>query len=106
MLDKAITLVQIKSIVYYFKLTNTRRLSKEGLELVVWNSLIFKIVQTKVVYKGDSWEILYSYRYFMASNILDNKITSTNLDFSLFTSIFLKDIGFDPIKYRIFYCNS
>ena len=50
--------------------------------------------------------MLYSYRYFTASNILDNKITLTNLNFSLFTSVFLEDIGFNPIKYGIFYCNS
>ena len=50
--------------------------------------------------------MLYSYRYFTASNTPDNKIILTNLDFNLFTSIFLKDIGFNPIKYRIFYCNS
>jgi len=35
----------------------------------------------------------------MASSILDNKITLTNLDFGLFTSILLKDIGFNSIKY-------
>ena len=74
--------------------------------MVTQNSLIFGIVQTKVIYKGDGWEILYSYRYFTASNTPDNKIILTNLDFNLFTSIFLKDIGFNPIKYRIFYCNS
>jgi hypothetical protein len=50
--------------------------------------------------------MLYSYRYFTAGSILDNKITSTNLDFSLFTSVLLKDIGFNPIKYGIFYYNS
>ena len=50
--------------------------------------------------------MLYSYRYFMAGSTPDNKITSTNLDFSLFTGILLEDIGFDPIKYGIFYCNS
>ena len=50
--------------------------------------------------------MLYSYRYFTAGNILDDKITLTNLNFSLFTSILLKNIGFNPIKYRIFYCNS
>ena len=50
--------------------------------------------------------MLYSYRYFTAGNTLDNKITSTNLNFSLFTSVLLKDIGFNPIKYRIFYYNS
>jgi hypothetical protein len=37
--------------------------------------------------------MLYSYRYFMASSILDNKITLTNLDFSLFTSVLLEDIS-------------
>ena len=45
-------------------------------------------------------------KYFIASNTLDNKIILTDLDFSLFTSVLLKDIGFNPIKYRIFYCNS
>ena len=50
--------------------------------------------------------MLYSYRYFTASNILDNKIILTNLDFSLFTGVLLADIGFNPIKYRIFYCNN
>ena len=50
--------------------------------------------------------MLYGYRYFIASSILDNKITSTNLDFSLFTSILLEDISFNPTKYRIFYYNS
>jgi hypothetical protein len=50
--------------------------------------------------------MLCGYRYFTASSIPDNKITSTNLDFSLFTSVLLEDIGFNPIKYRIFYCNS
>ena len=50
--------------------------------------------------------MLYSYRYFTASSILDNKIILTNLDFSLFTSILLKDINFNPIKYGIFYYNS
>ena len=63
-------------------------------------------MQTKVVYKGDGWEILYNYRYFTASNILDNKIILTDLDFSLFTSVLLEDISFDPIKYKIFYYNS
>jgi hypothetical protein len=91
---------------YRLKSTNTRQLSKEGLELVAWNSLIFGTVQTKIVYKGDSQEMLYSYRYFTAGSILDDKITLTNLDFSLFTSVLLKDISFNPIKYRIFYYNS
>ena len=50
--------------------------------------------------------MLYSYRYFTASSILDNKITLTNLDFSLFTSVLLEDISFNPIKYGIFYYNS
>ena len=50
--------------------------------------------------------MLYSCRYFIASSILDNKITSTDLDFSLFTSVLLEDIGFNPTKYGIFYCNS
>ena len=50
--------------------------------------------------------MLYSYRYFTAGSILDNKITLTNLDFSLFTGVLLKDISFNPIKYRIFYYNS
>jgi hypothetical protein len=50
--------------------------------------------------------MLYSYRYFTASSILDNKIISTDLDFSLFTGVLLEDIGFDFIKYRIFYYNS
>jgi hypothetical protein len=50
--------------------------------------------------------MLYSYRYFIASSILDNKIMSTDLDFNLFTSVLLKDISFNPIKYRIFYYNS
>ena len=50
--------------------------------------------------------MLYSYRYFTASSTLDNKITSTNLDFSLFTSVLLEDISFNPTKYRIFYYNS
>ena len=63
-------------------------------------------MQTKVIYKGNGWEILYSHRYFTAGSILDNKIILTNLDFSLFTSVLLKDIGFNPIKYGIFYCNS
>ena len=53
MLNKAITLIQIESVVYCLKLTNTRQLSKEGLELVAWNSLIFKIIQTEVVCKGN-----------------------------------------------------
>ena len=88
------------------KLTNTRQPSKEGLELVAWNSLIFKTVQTEVVYKGNGQEILYSYKYFTASSIPDNKITLTDLDFSLFTSILLEDISFNPTKYGIFYCNS
>ena len=105
-LDKATTLVQIESVAHCLKLTNTRRLSKEGLELVAQNSLIFKIVQTKVVCKGDGREILYSYRYFTASSTPDDKITLTDLDFSLFTSVLLEDIGFDPTKYKIFYCNS
>ena len=64
------------------------------------------MVQTKVVYKGDSREMLYSYRYFIAGSIPDNKITLTDLDFSLFTGVLLEDIGFDPIKHGIFYCNS
>ena len=63
-------------------------------------------MQTKVVCEGDGQEILYSCRYFTASSILNNKIILTNLDFSLFTSVLLEDIGFNPIKYRIFYCNS
>ena len=50
--------------------------------------------------------MLYSCRYFMAGNIPNNKITLTNLNFSLFTSVLLKDIGFNPTKYKIFYCNS
>ena len=50
--------------------------------------------------------MLYGCRYFTASSILDNKIILTNLDFSLFTSVLLEDIGFNPIKYRIFYYNS
>ena len=50
--------------------------------------------------------MLYSCRYFIAGSILDNKITSTNLDFSLFTGVLLEDISFNPIKYGIFYCNS
>ena len=50
--------------------------------------------------------MLYSCRYFTAGSILDNKITLTNLDFSLFTSVLLEDIGFNPTKYRIFYCNN
>ena len=50
--------------------------------------------------------MLYSYKYFTAGSILDNKITSTNLDFSLFTSVLLKNIGFDFTKYKIFYYNS
>ena len=50
--------------------------------------------------------MLYGCRYFTASSTLDDKITSTDLDFSLFTSVLLKDISFDPIKYRIFYYNS
>jgi hypothetical protein len=50
--------------------------------------------------------MLYSYRYFTAGNALNNKITLTNLDFSLFTSVFIKNISFNSIKYRIFYCNS
>ena len=64
------------------------------------------MVQTKVVYKRDGWEILYSYKYFTAGNTLNNKIMLTNLDFSLFTSVLLKDISFNFIKYGIFYCNS
>ena len=64
------------------------------------------MVQTEVVYKENGREMLYSYKYFTASSILDNKIILTNLDFSLFTSVLLKDISFDPIKYKIFYCNS
>ena len=106
MLDRIITLVQIKSITYYLKLTNIRQLSKEGLELVTWNSLIFRTVQTKVVCEGDGREMLYSCRYLTAGSILDNKVTLTDLDFSLFTSVLLKDISFNPIKYRIFYYNS
>ena len=50
--------------------------------------------------------MLYSYKYFMAGSILDNKIMLTNLNFSLFTSVLLEDISFDPTKYRIFYYNS
>ena len=50
--------------------------------------------------------MLYSCRYFTAGSILDNKITLTDLDFSLFTSVLLEDISFNPIKYRIFYYNS
>ena len=50
--------------------------------------------------------MLYRCRYFTAGSILDNKITLTNLDFSLFTSVLLEDIGFNPIKYGIFYYNS
>ena len=50
--------------------------------------------------------MLYGCRYFTAGSTLDNKITSTNLDFSLFTSVLLEDIGFNPTKYRIFYYNS
>ena len=50
--------------------------------------------------------MLYSYRYFIASSIPNNKITLTNLNFSLFTGVLLKDISFNSIKYRIFYCNS
>ena len=50
--------------------------------------------------------MLYSCRYFIAGSILDNKITLTDLDFSLFTSVLLEDIGFNPIKHRIFYYNS
>ena len=50
--------------------------------------------------------MLYSYRCFIAGSILDNKIILTDLDFSLFTSILLEDISFNPIKYRIFYYNS
>ena len=42
----------------------------------------------------------------MAGSTLDNKITSTDLDFSLFTGVLLEDISFDPIKYGIFYYNS
>jgi hypothetical protein len=50
--------------------------------------------------------MLYSYRYFIAGSTLDNKITSTDLDFSLFTSVLLEDISFNPTKHRIFYYNS
>ena len=50
--------------------------------------------------------MLCGYRYFIASSILNNKITLTDLDFSLFTSVLLEDISFNPIKYRIFYYNS
>ena len=50
--------------------------------------------------------MLYGCRYFITSSILDNKIMSTDLDFSLFTSVLLEDISFNPIKYRIFYYNS
>ena len=50
--------------------------------------------------------MLCSYRYFTAGSILDDKIILTNLDFSLFTNILLEDIGFNPIKYKIFYYNS
>ena len=74
--------------------------------MVIWNSFIFKTVQTEVVCEEDGWEILYSYRYFTASNILDDKIILTNLDFSLFTGVLLEDISFNPTKYGIFYCNS
>ena len=74
--------------------------------MVVWNSLVFKIVQTEVVCKEDSQEMLYNYRYFTAGSTPDDKITLTNLDFSLFTGVLLENIGFDPTKYGIFYCNS
>ena len=50
--------------------------------------------------------MLYSYKYFTAGSILDNRIILTDLNFNQFTGILLEDIGFDPIKYRIFYCNS
>ena len=50
--------------------------------------------------------MLYNYRYFTTGSIPDNKITLTDLDFSLFTGVLSEDIGFDPIKYGIFYCNS
>ena len=50
--------------------------------------------------------MLYGCRYFTAGSILDNKITLTDLDFSLFTGVLLEDIGFNPIKYGIFYYNS
>jgi hypothetical protein len=50
--------------------------------------------------------MLCGYRYFTAGSILNNKITSTDLDFSLFTSVLLENINFNFIKYRIFYCNS
>ena len=50
--------------------------------------------------------MLCGYRYFTAGSIPDNKITLTDLDFSLFTSVLLKDISFNPIKYGIFYYNS
>jgi hypothetical protein len=50
--------------------------------------------------------MLYNCRYFTANNILNNEITSTNLDFSLFTSVLLENIGFNPTKYGFFYCNS
>ena len=50
--------------------------------------------------------MLYNYRYFIAGSILDNKIMLTDLDFSLFTGVLLEDIGFNSIKYGIFYCNS
>ena len=106
MLNRATTSVQIESVAHCLKLTNIRRPSKEGPELVAWNSLIFGIVQTKVVCKGDGREMLCSCRYFTAGNTLDDKIMSTDLDFSLFTGVLLEDIGFDPTKYGIFYCNS
>ena len=50
--------------------------------------------------------MLYSCRYFTAGSTLDNKIILTNLNFSLFTSILLENIGFNPTKYGIFYYNS
>jgi hypothetical protein len=50
--------------------------------------------------------MLCGYRYFIAGSTLDNEITSTDLDFGLFTGVLLKNISFNPIKYRIFYCNS
>ena len=106
MLNRATILVQIESVVHCLKLTNICRLSKEGLKLVAWNSLVFRIIQTKVVCKGDGWEILCGCRYFMASSTPDNKIILTDLDFSLFTGVLLEDISFDSTKYGIFYCNS
>ena len=105
-LDRTTTSAQIESVAHRLKSTNTRRPSKEGPELVARNSLVFGTVQTEVVCEGDGREMLCGCRYFTAGSTPDDKITSTDLDFSLFTGVLSEDIGFDPTKHGIFYCNS